>query len=138
MASFMSRTYLKVLYYLKGNYMSNEVCYSCPFEVTIDLIGGKWKGIILWHLHENKVLRNGEMLRLIPRITQKMLTQQLREMEEHGLIHRVIYEQVPPKVEYSLTSHGEALRPILDMMLLWGEKYAQDKNIIIACSGSKK
>jgi len=118
--------------------MNSETRFGCPFELTIELIGGKWKGLILWGLHEKKVLRNGELLRLLPLITQKMLTQQLREMEKDGLINRVIYEQVPPKVEYSLTSHGEALRPILDMMLLWGEKYAQDKNIIIACSGSKK
>jgi DNA-binding HxlR family transcriptional regulator len=108
--------------------------YNCPFELTLELIGGKWKGLILWHIHEKEVLRNGELLRLIPRITQKMLTQQLREMEENGLIHRVIYEQVPPKVEYSLTDHGESLRPILDMMLSWGIEYAQDKNIFIGCN----
>lgn len=108
--------------------------YNCPFELTLELIGGKWKGLILWHIHEKKVLRNGELLRLIPKITQKMLTQQLREMEENGLIHRVIYEQVPPKVEYSLTDHGESLRPILDMMLSWGIEYAQDKNIFIGCN----
>lgn len=118
--------------------MNCETRFNCPFELTIELIGGKWKGLILWHLLDKKVLRNGEMLRLMPRITQKMLTQQLREMEENGLISRVIYEQVPPKVEYSLTSHGEALRPILDMMIGWGVEYAQDKNIVIACSGSKK
>ncbi|MCK9372825.1 MAG: helix-turn-helix transcriptional regulator [Sulfuricurvum sp.] len=114
--------------------MNGETRFSCPFELTIELIGGKWKGLILWHLLEKKVLRNGEMLRLMPRITQKMLTQQLREMEENGLLTRVIYEQVPPKVEYSLTPHGEALRPILDMMIGWGVEYAQEKNIRLACS----
>lgn len=108
--------------------------FNCHFELTLELIGGKWKGLILWHLHDKKVLRNGEMLRLIPRITQKMLTQQLREMEENGLIRRVIYEQVPPKVEYSLTPHGEAIRPILEMMIDWGVEYAKDKNILIACT----
>jgi len=113
--------------------MIDEVCFNCPFELTIELIGGKWKGLILWHLLDKKVLRNGEMLRLMPRITQKMLTQQLREMEENGLVRRVIYEQVPPKVEYSLTPHGEALRPILDMMITWGSKYAEEKKIVIAC-----
>lgn len=110
-----------------------ESRFNCPFELTIELIGGKWKGLILWHLIEKKVLRNGEMLRLMPNITQKMLTQQLREMEENGLIRRVVYEQVPPKVEYSLTSHGEALRPILDQMIEWGLIYARDNNIVIAC-----
>lgn len=113
--------------------MIDEARFNCPFELTIELIGGKWKGLILWHLLDKKVLRNGEMLRLMPRITQKMLTQQLREMEENGLVRRVIYEQVPPKVEYSLTPHGEALRPILDMMITWGSKYAEEKKIVIAC-----
>ncbi|MDD5158697.1 MAG: helix-turn-helix domain-containing protein [Sulfuricurvum sp.] len=112
----------------------DEIRFNCPFELTIELIGGKWKGLILWHLLEQKVLRNGEMLRLMPRITQKMLTQQLREMEDNGLVSRVIYEQIPPKVEYSLTPHGEALRPILDMMIEWGVIYAHDNNITIACS----
>jgi DNA-binding HxlR family transcriptional regulator len=110
-----------------------EIRFSCPFELTIELIGGKWKGLILWHLHDKKVLRNGEMLRLIPRITQKMLTQQLREMEDNGLIKRVIYEQIPPKVEYSLTPHGEGIRPILEMMIDWGAAYARDNDIVIAC-----
>ncbi len=114
-----------------------ESPFSCPFELTIELIGGKWKGLILWHLHDKEVLRNGEMLRLMPKITQKMLTQQLREMEENGLVKRVIYEQVPPKVEYSLTEHGKALRPILEMMIEWGVEYAKEKNITIACSSQK-
>jgi DNA-binding HxlR family transcriptional regulator len=114
--------------------MNAETRLNCPFELTIELVGGKWKGLILWHLMDKKVLRNGEMLRLMPRITQKMLTQQLREMEENGLVNREIYEQVPPKVEYSLTTHGEALRPILDQMIAWGLVYAHDNNITIACS----
>lgn len=108
--------------------------FNCHFELTLELIGGKWKGLILWHLLDKKVLRNGEMLRLMPRITQKMLTQQLREMEENGLVSRVIYEQVPPKVEYSLTPHGTSLRPILEMMIDWGVDYAEDKNIVIVCN----
>ena len=111
-----------------------ESPFNCPFELTIELIGGKWKGLILWHLHDKEVLRNGEMLRLMPQITQKMLTQQLREMESNGLVNRVVYEQVPPKVEYSLTQHGNALRPILEMMIEWGVDYAKDNNITIACS----
>ncbi|MDD2369023.1 MAG: helix-turn-helix domain-containing protein [Sulfuricurvum sp.] len=111
--------------------------FNCHFELTLELIGGKWKGLILWHLMEKKVLRNGEMLRLMPRITQKMLTQQLREMEENGLVSRIIYEQVPPKVEYRLTSHGESLRPILNQMIDWGVEYAQDKKIMIACTKQK-
>ncbi|WP_345994010.1 helix-turn-helix domain-containing protein [Sulfurimonas sp. HSL-1716] len=112
--------------------MTNNML-NCPFELAIEVIGGKWKGLILWHLHDKKVLRNGEMLRLMPKITQKMLTQQLREMEKNGLVERVIYEQIPPKVEYSLTEHGKALRPILAMMSAWGVEYARDKKIVIAC-----
>lgn len=110
-----------------------DIRFNCPFEVTIEIIGGKWKGLILWHLHDKKVLRNGEMLRLMPRITQKMLTQQLREMEERGLVNRTVYEQVPPKVEYSLTHHGEALRPVLEQMIEWGQDYARDYDIAIGC-----
>lgn len=108
--------------------------FNCYFELAIEMIGGKWKGLILWHLHDKEVLRNGEMLRLIPRITQKMLTQQLREMEENDLVKRVIYEQVPPKVEYSLTQHGKKLAPILEMMSKWGVEYAKDNNIAVTCS----
>ncbi|MFZ2890212.1 winged helix-turn-helix transcriptional regulator [Sulfuricurvum sp.] len=113
--------------------MIDESRFNCPFELTMEVIGGKWKGLILWHLLDKKVLRNGEMLRLMPRITQKMLTQQLREMEQNGLVSRIIYEQVPPKVEYRLTSHGEALRPILDQMIEWGLVYARDNHIALAC-----
>lgn len=108
--------------------------FSCGFELTIELMGGKWKGLILWYLHEHDVLRNGEFRRLIPTITQKMLTQQLREMEEDGLISRKIYEQVPPKVEYRLTEPGLALQTSLNAMKEWGLNYAKDRGISIACS----
>ncbi len=117
--------------------MAKETNYGCGFELTLELIGGKWKGLILWYLHEHGTLRNGEMLRLIPSITQKMLTQQLREMEDNGLVVRKIYEQVPPKVEYSLTKHGEKLRDILGAMKEWGIEYAKDNNITVCC-GAKK
>lgn len=113
---------------------ATQTPFNCHFELTLELIGGKWKGLILWNLHDKGVLRNGEMLRLMPRITQKMLTQQLREMESNGLVKRVIYEQVPPKVEYSLTERGKALRPILEMMIEWGVEYANENNIAVACN----
>jgi DNA-binding HxlR family transcriptional regulator len=109
---------------------------NCPFELTIELIGGKWKGLILWHLHDKEVLRNGEMMRLIPKITQKMLTQQLREMEEDGLITRRVYTQVPPKVEYSLTPRAKALSPIIEMMQQWGIEYAKEQHITITCKST--
>ena len=94
--------------------------YYCPVEVTLDLIGGRWKPLILWHLKERGVLRHGQLKRLIPTITQKMLTQQLRELEHDGIVHRTVYPQVPPKVEYSLTTLGESLRPVVDAMCEWG------------------
>ena len=118
--------------------MAKEKIYGCGFELTIELIGGKWKGLILWYIHEHGTLRNGEMLRLIPSITQKMLTQQLREMEESGLVSRKVYEQVPPKVEYTLTEQGERLKSVLVAMKEWGIEYAKEKNIKMACSGGKK
>ena len=120
--------------------MAKEKIYGCGFELTIELIGGKWKGLILWYIHEHGTLRNGEMLRLIPSITQKMLTQQLREMEESGLVSRKVYEQVPPKVEYTLTEQGERLKSVLVAMKEWGIEYAKEKNIklfkSVACIGN--
>ncbi len=93
--------------------------YNCPVEATLDVIGGKWKVLILCYLEED-IRRFGELKRLIPGITQKMLTQQLRELETDGLINRKVYTQVPPKVEYSLTKYGESLKPILKLMYQWG------------------
>lgn len=98
--------------------------YQCSMELTLDLIGGKWKALILWHLGQN-TLRFSELKKTLPKITQKMLTQQLRELEASGLIKRFIYTQIPPKVEYSLTPNGQSLLPILDTLCQWGQNYAQ-------------
>ena len=98
--------------------------YNCPVEVTIDVVGGKWKGIILYHLLEGKK-RFNEFRRLIPEITQRMLTLQLRELEQDGIIHREVYKQVPPKVEYSLTEFGLTLAPIIHQMVEWGLKHTK-------------
>ncbi len=117
--------------------MDKNRVYNCPFEVTIEIIGGKWKSIILWYLYENRVLRNGELIRLIPSITQKMLTQQLREMEDAGLIVRKVYEQVPPKVEYALTPLAEELQPIFELMKDWGLKYIDEHSINLSCQSKK-
>jgi DNA-binding HxlR family transcriptional regulator len=95
---------------------------GCPVEITLHVIGGRWKVLILWYLKE-RFRRFSELRRLIPGITQKMLTQQLRELERDGLIHRKVYAQVPPKVEYSLTSHATSLGPILNQMCKWGEEH---------------
>ena len=98
--------------------------YSCPVEVTIGVIGGKWKSVVLYHLIKGRVIRFGEFRKLLPKVTAQMLTAQLRELEADGVIHRKIYTQVPPKVEYSLTTFGESLTPIIRAMTNWGESYA--------------
>lgn len=97
--------------------------YQCSMELTLDLIGGKWKALILWHL-QAKILRFSELRRTLPKITQKMLTQQLRELEGSGLVSRVVYTQVPPKVEYSLTAAGRSLLPVLEQLCAWGQNFA--------------
>lgn len=95
---------------------------SCPVESTLELIGGKYKALILWHLSE-KTLRFSELQKQIPTATPKMLTQQLRELEAHRLIHREVYPVIPPKVEYSLTDLGKSLMPVLIAMRDWGASY---------------
>jgi DNA-binding HxlR family transcriptional regulator len=107
----------------------NEKEYLCPIEVSMDLIAGKWKILIMWHLR-NKTRRFGELQRKIPNVTQKMLTQQLREMENDGLIHREVYPVVPPKVEYSLTPFGQTFKPVLNMMVVWGYSYVEKRGDI--------
>ena len=94
----------------------------CPVTTTLSVIGGKWKPIIL-HIIRDETRRFGEIRKLIPAITQKMLTQQLRELEEDGIINRRVYPVVPPKVEYSLTEYGRSLKPILEAMAAWGLKH---------------
>lgn len=93
--------------------------FNCPIEATLDVLGGKWKVLILWHLNE-RTLRFAQLQRMIPGVTKKVLTQQLRDLEQDGLIARRVYEQVPPKVEYSLTPYGDSLRPLLQQMCAWG------------------
>jgi DNA-binding HxlR family transcriptional regulator len=102
---------------------------ACPVETTLDVIGGKWKGIILYQLLDG-TRRFNEFRRLNPGITQFMLTLQLRELERDGIIHREIYKEVPPKVEYSLTDFGRTLEPVIMSMKAWGESYKMrlDKN----------
>lgn len=97
--------------------------YTCTFEVTIGLIGGKWKPLIIWHLGTKGTKRFNELKKLIPQINQKMLIQQLRELEADNLVNRKVYPQVPPKVEYSLTDLGESLIPVLSLMCKWGDDY---------------
>lgn len=95
---------------------------GCPIEKTLGIIGGKYKGMILYHLL-NGSLRNSDFLRIMPDITQRVLTLQLRELEKAGLVNRKVFPVVPPKVEYSLTSTGESLQAILRSMQDWGITY---------------
>jgi DNA-binding HxlR family transcriptional regulator len=96
--------------------------FYCPVKLTTDIIGGKWKPLILFYL-EGHARRFSELKRLIPQLTKKMLTQHLRELERDEIIRRKVYPEVPPRVEYSLTRHGESLKPILKLMSAWGSRH---------------
>lgn len=105
---------------------------NCPVESTIELIGGKYKALILWHLSQN-TLRFSELRKAISGVTAKMLTQQLRELEAQELIQREVFPIIPPKVEYSLTELGKSLLPILVAMRDWGAEYLHAKNLEANC-----
>jgi DNA-binding HxlR family transcriptional regulator len=92
---------------------------ECPIRTTLDVIGGKWKPLILFKL-KNGPQRFGALRRAIPDVTQKMLTDRLRELERDGIVHREVHAVIPPKVEYSLTHYGESLKPVLAAMATWG------------------
>lgn len=94
---------------------------GCPVEVAMDLIGGKWKGVILFHLLRDGTLRFNELRRRLTGITQRMLARQLRELEEDGLVRRTVYAQVPPRVDYDLTETGRSLAPVLGALKAWGD-----------------
>ncbi|MCP1144842.1 winged helix-turn-helix transcriptional regulator [Lysinibacillus endophyticus] len=96
--------------------------YNISVEATLEVIGGKWKCVILCHLTHGKK-RTSELKRLMPNITQKMLTQQLRELEEDGVINRIVHNQIPPKVEYELSEYGRSLEGILNALCAWGDQH---------------
>lgn len=98
---------------LNGGFHMDD--YFCPVKLTADIIGGKWKPMIVFYL-ESGTKRFGQLHKLIPGMTKKMLTQHLRELEHDEVVHRKVFAVVPPKVEYSLTRHGESLKPILKLM----------------------
>lgn len=98
---------------------------GCPVEATLDVIGGKWKGIILHHLL-SETTRFNQLRRLMPEITQRMLTKQLRELEADGVILRKIYPEVPPKVEYSMTKYGKTLTPVINALRKWGSQHLEN------------
>ncbi|MFE0174515.1 winged helix-turn-helix transcriptional regulator [Streptomyces sp. NPDC059002] len=99
--------------------------YSCGLDAAVDVVGGKWKPMILWALHAEKTLRFGELRRLIAGVSEKMLIQQLRELESDGIVHREVYREVPPKVEYSLTALGDSLNAALIPLGVWGDEHMQ-------------
>jgi len=99
---------------------------ECVVEATLDLIGGKWKGLILYHLLQ-ETLRFNELRRKLGAITQRMLTKQLRELEQDGLLVRTVYAEVPPRVEYALSPAGRSLAPVIAALKAWGEANLRDK-----------
>jgi DNA-binding HxlR family transcriptional regulator len=101
--------------------------YSWPIEATMHVIGGKWKPLVIYQLKDGTLRFSQIMDRVKPKITQRMLTKQLRELEEDGLVARKVYPQVPPKVEYSLTEKGLSLMPILDDLCDWGSEHMADE-----------
>ncbi len=105
----------------------------CPVEATLNLIGGKYKTLILWKLM-SETLRFSELGRAVPCATPKMLTQQLRELEQDGLVRREVFPVVPPRVEYSLTDFGRSIRPVLEAMYSWGSGYLQRQGLEVNCS----
>lgn len=111
---------------IKTNRHLNNCQYDNPMEAALDMVGNKWKGIILFHLLSG-TKRFNELKRLIPAITQRILTVQLRELEKDDLINREVFPQIPPKVEYSLTALGQSLEPILLALSQWGEKVMVDE-----------
>lgn len=107
--------------------MSNsKKMFHCNVELAVDLIKGKWTPLILCHIGNSGILRYGELKRIIPNINERVLSRQLRELEEYHLINRKVYDELPMKVEYSLSETGQALLPILNELGKWGKKYNID------------
>ena len=106
--------------------------YACSFGFALDMVSGKWKGLILWYLRE-ETLRYGEIRKKLDGITQKMLTQTLRDLEKHQLITRKVYPVVPPKVEYTISEHGLKLIPIFEQMVEWGNDVGAQLGEVLEC-----
>ncbi|WP_436774621.1 winged helix-turn-helix transcriptional regulator [Yinghuangia sp. YIM S09857] len=99
--------------------------YICGIDAAMDVVAGKWKSLIIWELHEHGIRRFAELRRALPGVSEKMLVQHLREMEEDGLVHREVFPVVPPKVEYSLTEHGKTLNTAMQSLAAWGQDRIQ-------------
>ena len=106
--------------------------YACSFEFALDMVSGKWRGLVLWYLSKG-TLRYGEIRKKLGNITQKMLTQTLRDLEKHQLITRKVYAVVPPKVEYTITENGQKLIPIFEELLKWGDDVGAEMGEVLEC-----
>lgn len=115
--------------------------FHCALDVTMNYIGGKWKTVVIWYLRKDKK-RFGELKKHIPDITEKMLSLTLRQLESDGLVERTVFAEVPPKVEYSLTTQGKSLLPMVEEMAAWGRKKTKEEGQMVEVnrkkSGSKK
>ena len=107
--------------------MNYEAPFGCSVEATLSVIGGRWKPVIIFHLMEDGIVRFNALKKSIPGVTQRMLTNQLRELEADGVVHREVYAEVPPRVEYSLTDYGKSLEPIMLAMRDWGAEHMAAK-----------
>ena len=120
------------------SYAKNGKSYHCPVEAALDVIGGKWKPLILWALGD-EIMRFGELQKALPGINTKMLTKQLRALEEDGVIDRTVYAEVPPRVEYRITEFGKTLIPILEALCDWGADYLGiDDSASFQCPAKKE
>ena len=102
--------------------------YHCAVEATVDVIGGKWKPVIVFHLLSG-AKRFGQLRRILEDVSQRSLTLQLRELEQDGIVRREVFAEVPPRVEYSLTKFGQTLSPLLNAMKLWGDQYIEENEL---------
>jgi DNA-binding HxlR family transcriptional regulator len=107
----------------------NGRVYHCALDVTMDYIGGKWKSVVLWYLR-NQRMRFGELRKQIPDITEKMLSMQLKQLEQDGIVQREVFAEVPPRVEYCLTKEGKTMLPMLEALAEWGRNKAKKDGVI--------
>lgn len=115
-------------------YLMDGVKYHCAMDVTMKYIGGKWKTVVLWYL-KNKTYRFGELKKQIPDITEKMLSLQLKALQEDGLVKRESFDEVPLRVEYSLTDFGISLIPVINAIAKWGRDLAETKGSLVQIEG---
>ncbi len=104
-------------------YKLKDMVHECPFELTLSILNGKWKPIILFKLMKDKSLRYGDLKKSLPKTSDKMLSKELKDLEQYGIISRKAYAETPPRVEYSLTKKGEKLKPIFGLMRKWGSSF---------------